>query len=168
MRTRPNSGIGRSILNAEYLIRKISDGNFEEQVRFLNNIDILTSPHGAQLTGIPFLANKPCAQLIRTFPDGSLIPGFFGSLARSLGIAYSYIYANSPKITTTTTTTTTATLNNDDDDAITKEEHQQAATSSLHGRITARAHNICLSPTAVVDIVKDVILDWRKCCGRES
>jgi hypothetical protein len=181
--------VGRSILNAEYLIRKISDENvnvnnrnsndsknsstkppppppsssppptslisleyferknFEGQVRFLNNVDILISPHGAQLTGIPFLANKPCAQLIEIFPSRYLIPDFFGSLAQNSGIAYSYIYAS-------------------DNDAITKEEHQHAASSSIHGRITARAQNICLSPTAVVDIVKDVILDWRKCCDQ--
>ena len=47
-------------------------------------------------------------------------------------------------------------------------KHQQAASPSLHGRITARAQDICLSPTAVVDIVKDMILDWRKCCGSEN
>lgn len=75
--------VGRSIINAELLtesesiksaswkgnlvVEYFEDFDFEEQVSFFQETDILIAPHGAQLTGVAFLGN-PCSQLVEVFP----------------------------------------------------------------------------------------------------
>mmetsp|Transcript_62296 Transcript_62296/g.69729 ORF Transcript_62296/g.69729 Transcript_62296/m.69729 type:complete len:186 (+) Transcript_62296:170-727(+) len=86
-------------------------------------MDIVVSPHGAQLTGLPFLAgggtttttnnnkhnNKTCPKLLEIFPPGYFLPDYFGSLAHESGIGYSYIYAAAaPTATATVAQATTA------------------------------------------------------------
>jgi len=128
-------------------LKYFEDSSFEEQVRFFHSIDVLISPHGAQLTGIPFMANKPCTHLIEFFPHNYLIPDFFGTLARDSGIKYSYIYVSSSSA----------------------EEIEQ---SSRHGRIIGatrqqrsqnRRRNFCIDPRIMVDAVRDSIRNWCVC-----
>jgi hypothetical protein len=170
---------GRSITNADSLVHNItselfftsgSDNNitlsstspdvsltyfegqtFEQQVRFFRNIDLLISPHGAQLTGIPFMANKPCTKMIELFPHNYLLPDYFGTLARDSGIEYSYIYVSESSADTI----------------------QQAQTrSEIKGRIVppitfervaARGQNLCISTAYLVDTLRDAIRNWCKC-----
>jgi len=155
---------GRSITNAEYLVQNITleiltgsdimlsssspvsltyfDGHtFEEQVRFFHNIDLLISPHGAQLTGIPFLANKPCTQIIECFPDNYLLPDFFGSLARDSGVEYSYIYASN-----------------------TPEDFKgRIVPSTYPEKVAVKRQDLCISPALVVDSLKNAVRNWCKC-----
>jgi hypothetical protein len=154
--------VGRSVSNADHLIQILSDTvtkngsasvspieyfeqkTFLEQVQFFGSIDILISPHGAQLTGIPFLANKPCTQLLELFPKAYALPNFFGSLARNSGVGYSYLYLseNPP-------------------------EGEQA--ESLQERIRARAQSLCPSPTLITTIVQELITDWHSCwCDKKQ
>ena len=56
----------------------------------LSQTDLVISPHGAQLTGIPFLPT--CAAVLELFPEGYLIPNYFGSLAAASEVAHSYLY----------------------------------------------------------------------------
>jgi Glycosyltransferase 61 len=62
--------------------------SFAEQVVFMNSVDVLISPHGAQLTSIPFLPN--CASILELFPQGYHPPYYFGSLAVASGVTHSY------------------------------------------------------------------------------
>jgi hypothetical protein len=71
-------------------IRIVSfDGwSFADQVLFMNSVDVLISPHGAQLTSIPFL--PPCASIFELFPQGYHVPFYFGTLAAASGVTHSY------------------------------------------------------------------------------
>jgi hypothetical protein len=150
------SNFGRSITNVEEIIKGISEipnislsvspveyfegQDFRRQVEFFNNIDILISPHGAQLTGLPFMASKPCSQLLELFPRGYSIPNFFGSLAVNAKVGYSYLY-----------------LSNN------KPEVEQA--QDLGDRIAARAVNLCPDPSFVKSSIESLVRDWRDCCA---
>lgn len=73
----------RSIVNAEMIasidaVKRLSWNNtvavkyfegetFAEQMDFFRSVDILLTPHGAQLTGLPFM-NAPCSHVVELFP----------------------------------------------------------------------------------------------------
>jgi hypothetical protein len=56
-----------------------------EQILFFHHHDIIISPHGAQITGIPFM-KSPCSIIIELFPKGYYISYYFGSLESSSNI----------------------------------------------------------------------------------
>lgn len=153
------SNFGRSITNVNELIEGISDipnislsvapveyfegQDFQHQVEFFHDIDILISPHGAQLTGLPFMASKPCSQLLELFPQRYSIPNFFGSLAVNAQVGYSYLYlsGNNP-------------------------EAEQA--QDLGDRIAARAVNLCPMPSVIKSSIESLVQDWRECCATQK
>jgi hypothetical protein len=165
---------GRSITNAEYLVQNITselfagsehtpspspsisltyfEGQaFKEQVRFFQNTDVLISPHGAQLTGIPFLGNKPCTKVIELFPNDYLLPDYFGTLARDSGVEYSYIYFSDAPADTIEETQSRSELKG------------RIVPSTTSGRSAARKQSLCISPTMIVTTLREVILDWCEC-----
>ena len=204
----------RSILNAEEVVRAIVSGVFEgnataaarassllsspppvslyyfegrdfrEQVRFFRGTDLLISPHGAQLTGIPFLAssknnnnnnnkNKSCTRLLEIFHHDYLLPDYFGTLALDSNIEYSYYVvpdADGYRYR----------LSNDNDNETNKTKHQQWAekemiATKIEGRVVnkdratkAKSKNFCLDPKPIVDAVKDSIRDWCECKNKHQ
>ncbi len=162
---------GRSILNAESLVEDITtklipgsanvtssssvpvslvyfEGQtFEEQVQFFQDIDILISPHGAQLTGLPFMANKKCAKLIEVFPDKYLLPDYFGTLAVDSGIDYSYVYMSEspPNL---------------------HGSRGRVTPETARDRKSVRQKNICLDTNRILTMLYDATLHWCEC--RES
>jgi len=177
---KPSSG--RSIINAEKVVREIVseifDGNtaahasssssssseppvslshferkdFREQVRFFRGTDLLISPHGAQLTGLPFLANKPCTRLLEIFHHDYLLPDYFGTLARDSGIEYSYYVAPSSDSETNQT-----------------KRAEELLPMEIEGRdiskdrARAQKKNFCLDPKPIVDAVRDSVRNWCEC-----
>jgi len=164
---------GRSIINAEYLVKNITSEilkgsdiilsssppvsltffetkSFKEQVLFFHNIDLLISPHGAQLTGIPFLGNKPCTQMVEFFPDHYLMPDYYGTLARDSDVEYSYIYTS-----------------NSSADLVEQAQNRSGlgriSPPNKSKRIFARKQNLCISPAVFVDTLRDAIRSWCKC-----
>lgn len=75
----------------ELLIRHqvFTDESFRQQIEFFHDTDILIGPHGAQLTGIPFMPD--CGAVIELFSEYYL-PHFFGSLATASQLSHGYIY----------------------------------------------------------------------------
>jgi hypothetical protein len=157
--------VGRSIINAPKLVEALSSSSshqsssssalldddiipldyfeqksFSEQVLFFQNVDILIAPHGAQLTGVPFMHGQ-CSQLLELFPKEYAVPSFFGSLAVQSSTAYSYLY-------------------------LSDHSWQTEQAENLLNRIHARATNLCPSPEAIVDSVQELIRDWQACCRR--
>ena len=169
--------VGRSILNAERLAEMLTkrlyntttaDRNskenivpvmyfegksFQEQVSFFSNVDILISPHGAQLTGLPFMGPSsstiPCGDprsrtttsggaVLELFPKGYLIPDFFGSLATHSGLSYGYMYLS------------------DGDNPSTEQ------AENLLNRINARSANLCPQMATVVEAVKRLAEEWKE------
>lgn len=64
--------------------------SFVEQIAFTADIDFLITPHGAQLTLIPFLS--PCASVLEIYVPGYYVPYFFGSLAQASGHAFYSVF----------------------------------------------------------------------------
>jgi Glycosyltransferase 61 len=125
---------------AKFVVSDFEDRTFQEQVQFLSGVDVLVSPHGAQLTGIPFLPN--CARVLELFPAGYLIPQYFGSLAAVAGVQHSYMYLGGP---------------NPDREA-------KVAMKTLESRNAARAANLCPHPDAVARSVVELAREWHECC----
>jgi hypothetical protein len=120
------------LVSLEYFDRSCS---LEERIRYFNSIDILISPHGSQLTGIPFLANKACSHLIEIFPVGhSTTPEFFGSLAIDSGVSYTYVYVDS-------------------------EEGNVDSTS----KTKTTSQNMCVDVAVVVAAVQKAVEKWGRC-----
>lgn len=124
------------------------DGNaemsFQEQIETLYNADILISPHGAALTGIPFLPN--CASVLEIFPLGLQFEEFFGSLSAASNVEHSYVY-----------------LTNGD----TEYEHEkeiQHGMRSGESRAECRAANLCPPIQDSVDAVMSVVRRWEARC----
>lgn len=115
---------------------------FVDQVSFMmQQTDILVSPHGAQLTSLPFLSHR-CAAVVELFPTGYYEPVFFGSLAAAAGMdQHAYVYLG---------TNRTA----------------EVAWGSRHvrARMQTRKANMCLPVQLVRQAVAQVVASWKKCC----
>ena len=153
--------VGRSIVNVDSLQKQLQerlgldyqlpvvyfDGlSFQKQIEFFASVDILISPHGAQLTGLPFMTDMDmnddvdvdvddgCRHinkkaLLELFPKEYGIPDFYGSLAVHAGISYAYLYLSSGTL----------------------QEEMSSPNYGLLNRIHARATNLCPSPQIIVD-----------------
>lgn len=64
----------------------------EQQVKFINDQDILISIHGGQLSTVSFMPK--CGALLEIFAWPYWIPGFFTSLAHDAGLIASWMYAS--------------------------------------------------------------------------
>jgi hypothetical protein len=148
------------LLEPEYFEQ---DRSFQQQVQFFSKVDILISPHGAQLTGIPFLGsrrlrhlfdtnnkdhhssgNASCTlhkqQLLEIFPPKYFIPEFFGSLAVNSNIGYSHLYIS-------------------DEPA-----ELQSQMSTVFERQDARAQNLCIDSNVIVSTLTRMVDDWKRPC----
>eukprot|EP00797_Seminavis_robusta_P024480 Sro410_g137490.2 (239) ;mRNA; r:59590-60306 len=69
--------------------------SFLEQAAFMANVDILISPHGAQLTNSIFMPQ--CGGFLELFPRGYHWPELFGTLAASNGHLPVGLYTGPPE-----------------------------------------------------------------------
>jgi hypothetical protein len=147
----------RSIQNIKGLVRAIEglgakiDGvrvntfeekPFREQVAFLSEADILISPHGAALTGIPLMPD--CSGVLELFPAGYLVPAFFGSLAAVSGVSHNYMYLGHNH-----------------------KKELQVGMKTFETREYARKANVCPDEDQIVDAIKRMINERDACCHRE-
>jgi len=72
------------------VITSLDDYSLQDQVHVFSKTDLMISPHGAQLVGIPFL--PPCAHVLEVFPAHYFMPKFFGSLSLATNIRHWYLY----------------------------------------------------------------------------
>lgn len=119
---------------------EFENASFEDQVRFFSTVDILVSPHGAQLTGLAFMPN--CGQILELTPKGYHIPYFFGSLANASGLGYGYVYTSPGDPVNET----------------------KAMSATIDLRNKARSANLCPSTTSIVQGVLDLFENWNNCC----
>jgi hypothetical protein len=136
--------LGQAFQMSSITIKEFESANFADQVDFFSSIDILISPHGAQLTGLPFMPD--CGGLIELFPKGYHIPNFFGSLAIGSGLNYGYVYMSGGNETSET----------------------KIASATTSGRVKARKVNLCPPSNKIVDAVRVLIDDWYQCCNRAA
>jgi hypothetical protein len=118
---------------------------FREQIDFFTSSDIVLSPHGAQLTGLVHMANKPCTSLMELFPHHYGMAYYFGSLAGYSGVDHSYMY-----------------LSQDINDTVFMP--WEARFSNNEKRSKVRSQDLCPSMDIMVYEVLDMVNEWYKCC----
>lgn len=114
---------------------------FHEQVQFFRSHDIVISPHGAQLTGIPFLPD--CGTVLEIFPVGYYLPHFFGSLASASQKLHGFLLV---------------TKSGDWVSEI------QVGMQNITTRNRARHRSLCLEPRRVIDAIERMKRQWKSCC----
>jgi len=129
--------------NVTFKLSSFESRNYEEQLEFLSETDILVSPHGPQLSGIPFLPN--CAHLMEIFPVGYHKPSFFGSLAAVAGVHYTYLYLGSNV-----------------------KRETKMAMKNADGHEAAWKTSLCPDGDTVARAVRVLIEEWRQCCEAED
>jgi len=112
---------------------------FEEQVNTFANSDILLSPHGAQLTSIPFMPR--CSSVIEVLPRGYDWNKFFGTLAALSGVNHSYIYLGKNPVKET-----------------------KRLRSSIRD-VGLRDVMLCAPAHPIIEAVKMQVDQWQRCCG---
>jgi Glycosyltransferase 61 len=64
--------------------------DFEEQIKFMSEVDILMGPHGAQFTNSLYMPE--CGSLFEFFPGEYYTPGWYGSMVALSGKHHFFIY----------------------------------------------------------------------------
>jgi len=64
--------------------------SFLDVCQWVNHMDIIVAPHGAQLTNLVCAA--PCTVLVEVYPSMYFFPGFFGPMANALGLETFEVY----------------------------------------------------------------------------
>uniref|UniRef100_A0A7S0F6L4 Glycosyltransferase 61 catalytic domain-containing protein n=1 Tax=Craspedostauros australis TaxID=1486917 RepID=A0A7S0F6L4_9STRA len=116
----------------------IENMSFEQQVEAFNTVDILLTPHGAQLTLIPFMHR--CSSVIEVLPRAYDWSEFFGRLAAIAGVNHSYIYLG------------------------TDIAAEAASMASFDDQMFVRKSLVCAPAHAMVAAVKTQIDRWHQCC----
>lgn len=116
------------------------NASFEQQVDFFSSIDILVSPHGAQLTGVLFMPR--CGSVLELLPRYYHFHYFFGSLTANANLTHAYIYLS-------------------DGDA----EEDMKNISSQASRKKARSVQLCPPVSSIVSGVETLIGKWKSCCA---
>ena len=118
-----------------------SNTTFIEQISFFRHVDVLLSPHGAQLTGLPFMPD--CGSVLEVFPAGYYLPHFFGSLALASNLRHGYI-------------------------SLTQTGDWRAESVQVMPNQTARQRvrnqQLCPDVDVIEDGVTKLIDGWKKCC----
>jgi hypothetical protein len=121
----------------------------KQQVEYLASVDILLSPHGAQLSGIPFLPD--CAGVLELFPTGYLWPRYFGSLAAVSGVSHSYMYLGS----------------GGPPGSKARQQEIDEGMNTSQSRTQARAASLCPHPGALARSVVVIVREWQACCREQ-
>jgi hypothetical protein len=149
----------RSLLNADSIAQALKDefkmekappvvyfenATFSEQVKFFYQTDILLSPHGAQLTGIPFMPNN--GAVLEFFPKGWTMPQYFGALCTSSGIDYAYIGET-------------------ESGNLGEETRLLGSVRGSHTQEEAKSTRMCIPVSQAVEGVKALVTRWRQRCN---
>jgi hypothetical protein len=115
--------------------------SYLEQIRFMSEVDILISPHGAQLSSLFFM--KPCSSVLELYPPGLYIPFFYGTLASAANVSHSVLYTG-----------------------LAKEQEVQQTQNNVRARIQARRAPICADTTEILRWIQEQKAIRQECCAR--
>ena len=127
--------------NGEVPVVFFENKTFVEQISFFRNVDVLVSPHGAQLTGLPFLSD--CGAVLEIFPKGYYFPYYFGSLALASSLQHGYVSITSG--------------------GSWRDEAAQGM-KIWRNRKWFREQSVCPNVDVIVDSVVKLISQWEACC----
>lgn len=134
-----HNGKSKSSISNKITTMYMEDVSFWDQISFFMKTNILISPHGAQLTGLPFMSHSPCGAVLEIFPAGYCIPWYFGSLAIHSGLNHSYLALESF----------------DYDDKTCHVETERGK---------ARGVKLCPNPQPLIDAMQKLVKEWKRCC----
>mmetsp|Transcript_18953 Transcript_18953/g.28082 ORF Transcript_18953/g.28082 Transcript_18953/m.28082 type:complete len:401 (-) Transcript_18953:84-1286(-) len=137
-RFRRETGSRQQHINVTYFEGGIP---FRDQVMFFAGADIVISPHGAQLAGMPFMPDG--GAVLEVYPFGYVIPEYFGSLAASAGVDHAYVYETMGDLE--------------------GEKAYWGRTYKL--RSEARRKNMCPSVLKMLEGVDELVDRWRSRCS---
>jgi hypothetical protein len=139
---------------------------FAEQVEFFSTTDILISVHGAQLTGLVFMGNKPCGQLLELYPHNYALPFYFGSLAVQAGVEHSYMYFGEKEMITSSDPTTQIIAPVPGGKVAPQHVLPwEVRLGQTHKeRWWARQAHLCPSVDVTVEAIIQLVEDWTTCC----
>jgi Glycosyltransferase 61 len=118
-----------------------SNTTFAQQVDFFAHVDILISPHGAQLTGLAFM--PPCGAVLEILPAGYYLPHYFGSLARASNLEHAFV-------------SLTRTGN------VTFESIQGMRDQQTRQKVRNKA--LCPDLDPIAEAVNQLIVEWKQRC----
>jgi hypothetical protein len=114
--------------------------SFLHQVKFMSEVDIVISPHGAQLMSIPYM--PACGAVLEISPIGYSIPAFYGTLAAISSLSHYHLYTGVDL----------------------EKEKTMANLHTLQGRQKARGANVCVNIEKTVEAVRAMVDQWNECC----
>jgi hypothetical protein len=130
--------------NPDVPVMYFKNKTFLEQVDFFAKTDIVISPHGAQLTGIPFMPD--CGAVLELFPKGYYLPAFFGTLANVSNLNHAFLYLS---------------------EVDGKSEYSKFAASK-ETRLEARGAELCPPVHSVVQAVEQLVKEWKQCRMKQN
>ena len=135
-------------LTSTPVVYKTFEGvSHEGQIDFYSSVDILVSPHGAQLSGLPFMPE--CGAILELLPMSYYIPYFFGTLAFSANLTSSHLY-----------------LSDGDPMEEVNQTFMNDSSIAAHAfRKRVRAKSLCPPVSSIVTSVRALIEKWESCCG---
>jgi hypothetical protein len=147
----------RGVLNIDQLVKRLEQEfsfqnisvayfesySFQQQIGFFSSVDLLISPHGAQLTGLPFMPTA-CAGILELLPKRYFVPTFYGSLAGASQVEYGYLY-----------------LSNGD-----PKEEMAITNHNMNLRYQVRSKNLCPPIDKIIESVRLMVAEWKNCCKR--
>jgi len=130
----------QKLTNHQVPIVYFEDKTFLEQITFMSQVDILVSPHGAQLTSLNFI--PPCGGVFEILPPGYYLPHFFGPLAATSGLRHGFVYTGENV----------------------KEEWYKGNLVDRKKRFRARDLDVCVPLSTSLDIIGKMVDKWKLCC----
>jgi len=131
----------QKLTSTPVLYKTFEGASYLEQIDFYSSVDILVTPHGAQMSGVPFMPS--CGGVLELLPQYYHIHAFFGPLSVSSGLESSYLYLS------------------DGDPA----GEMRNAFESHEFRKKVRAVSLCPQVSSIVNSVLALLDKWESCCA---
>jgi len=116
------------------------DASFREQIEWFAKHDLVVSPHGAQLTGLPFMPE--CGGVLELMPSGFDFSEYFGSLSAVAGILHYHLYLGTGP---------------------NKTAEVAVGSRNSNSRKRRRRPNWCVDAPSIVKAVQTMVTNWRRC-----
>lgn len=134
----------QKLTNQPVILETFENKTFMEQISFMSQVDILISPHGAQLTSLSFIPS--CGSIFEIFPRGYYLPHFFGPQAITSGLRHGYVYNG----------------------ANVNKEWYKSGMLDRTQRFRARRSNVCVPLETSLTIIGKMVDKWKVCCQEKQ
>ena len=131
----------QNLTSTPIMYKTFEGASYEEQIDFYSSVDILVTPHGAQLSAVPFMPS--CGCVLELLPKYYHYEFFFGPLTTSANLTSSYLYLSDGNAT----------------------EETMLSQNNYTFRKKTRSANLCPPINSIVKSVRTLIERWKSCCS---